>query len=149
VRRRTHEGIDVAEVVNVHHRGTLAATYEDPDVDAAAAAVIDGFRPDVVHLQHLLNLSTGVVAEAKRRGARVLLTLHDYWLGCPRDGQRMRADLALCTTIDHAVCAGCLADSPYLVPTLQRGLAAAARQRPAPTRSPRAWTAVPRTCGAR
>jgi glycosyltransferase involved in cell wall biosynthesis len=126
-RRRQHEGVPVVEVVNVHHRGTLAATYDDPDMDRAIATVLREFRPDCVHVQHLLNLSAGLVAEARGAGARVVFTLHDYWLSCPRDGLRARADLTICETMDHAVCAACIADSPYLVPPLQRGLAGAAR----------------------
>jgi glycosyltransferase involved in cell wall biosynthesis len=127
LRRRLHEGVQVAEVVNVHQSGTLEATYADPQLDRVAGSVLDAFRPDIVHFQHLLNLSSGVIGEARRRGARVLLTLHDYWLGCPRDGLRMRADLKLCATIEHAVCARCLRDSSYLVPSLQRGLSRVAR----------------------
>lgn len=127
-RRRQHDGVDVVEIVNVHHRGTLEATYDDPEIDRAAARVLDSFHPDVVHVQHLLNLSAGLVAEARRRGAATLLTLHDYWLSCPRDGLRMKADRTRCETMDHRVCADCLADSPYLVPPLQRGVAAAARE---------------------
>lgn len=127
VRRREHEGLEVVEVVNVHHRGTLEATYEDPGVDQAAAPVLREFRPDCVHFQHLVNLSRGLVSAARAVGARTVFTLHDYWLSCPRDGLRMRADLALCATMDHGVCAKCLADSPYLVPPLQRGIAGAAR----------------------
>jgi glycosyltransferase involved in cell wall biosynthesis len=126
-RRRQHEGVPVAEVVNVHHRGTLAATYDDPEMERAMAALLREFRPDCVHVQHLLNLSAGLVAEARGAGARVVFTLHDYWLSCPRDGLRTRADLTVCRTMDHAVCAACIADSPYLVPPLQRGLAGAAR----------------------
>jgi glycosyltransferase involved in cell wall biosynthesis len=126
-RRRQHEGVPVAEVVNVHHRGTLAATYDDPDLEPAIASVLREFRPDCVHVQHLLNLSAGLVAAARALGARVVFTLHDYWLSCPRDGLRARADLTICQTMDHAVCAACIADSPYLVPPLQRGLAGAAR----------------------
>ena len=128
VRRRTQDGIAVAEVVNVHHRGTLEATYSDPELDAAVAPVLGDFRPDCVHLQHLLNLSTGTVREAKRLGARVLLTLHDYWLSCPRDGLRMREDLSLCANMDHGVCARCLETSPYLVPRLQSSLLGALRK---------------------
>ena len=128
VRRREHDGLEVAEVVNVHHRGTLQATYDDAGVDAAAAGVLHGFRPDVVHFQHLLNLSLGLIGEAKRCGAAALLTLHDYWLSCPRDGLRMQADLTLCAEVDHRTCAACLAGSPYLVPSLQRGLSGAARR---------------------
>lgn len=126
-RRRQHEGVPVAEVVNVHHRGTLAATYDDAEMDRAIAGILREFRPDCVHVQHLLNLSAGLVAEARSSGARVVFTLHDYWLSCPRDGLRARADLTVCETMDHAVCAACIADSPYLVPPLQRGLAGAAR----------------------
>ncbi|HZM53302.1 MAG TPA: glycosyltransferase [Vicinamibacteria bacterium] len=128
IRRRRHEDVDVVDVVNVHHIGTLEATYDDPGIDRALNPVIEAFRPDVVHAQHLLNLSAGLLDTARRTGAATLLTLHDYWLSCPRDGLRMRADGALCATMDHAVCAACLADSPYLVPPLQRGLSAAARQ---------------------
>jgi glycosyltransferase involved in cell wall biosynthesis/GT2 family glycosyltransferase len=126
-RRRRHDGVDVAEVVNVHHLGTLEATYDDPGIDRAGAQVVEDFRPDVVHAQHLLNLSVGLLDAARRAGAATLLTLHDYWLSCPRDGLRIRADGALCATMDHATCAACLAHSPYLVPPLQRGLSAAAR----------------------
>jgi glycosyltransferase involved in cell wall biosynthesis/GT2 family glycosyltransferase len=126
-RRRRHEEVDVVEVVNVHHLGTLEATYDDPGIDRAGAGVLEAFRPDVLHAQHLLNLSAGLLATARSAGAATLLTLHDYWLSCPRDGLRMKADGGLCATIDHAVCAACLADSPYLVPPVQRGLSAAAR----------------------
>lgn len=126
-RRREHEGVPVVEVVSVHHRGTLAATYDDPELTAAIAGVLAAFRPQCVHVQHLLNLSAGLVAAARAQGARVVFTLHDYWLSCPRDGLRMRADLTICERMDHGVCAACLVDSPYLVPPLQRGLAAAAR----------------------
>jgi len=128
VRRRVHEGVPVAEIVNLHQRGTLEATYDDPDVDRAARAIFAEFRPEVVHLQHLLNLSIGVIAAARTHAAPVLLTLHDYWLSCPRDGQRMRADQVLCATMDHGTCGRCLADSPYLVPPLQRGLVGLARR---------------------
>jgi glycosyltransferase involved in cell wall biosynthesis len=91
-----------------------------PDIDRAIEQVLDEFRPECVHAQHLLNLSTGLVPAARRVGACVVLTLHDYWLSCPRDGLRMQADGTLCAIVDHDVCAACLAGSPYLVPPLQR-----------------------------
>jgi glycosyltransferase involved in cell wall biosynthesis len=127
IRRRTHQGVDVIEVVNVHHKGTLETTYDDPDLDRAVAPVLRDFQPQAVHVQHLLNLSVGLLRTAREAGARIALTLHDYWLSCPRDGLRQREDLSLCVRLDHAICAGCLASSPYLVPALQRGLAGAAR----------------------
>jgi glycosyltransferase involved in cell wall biosynthesis len=39
----------------------------------------------------------------------------------------MKADGTLCRTVDHRICAPCLADSPYLVGPLQRGASRAAR----------------------
>ena len=126
-RRRVHDGVDVVEIVNVHHKGTLQATYDDPEIDQAAAAVLEELRPDVIHVQHLLNLSGGLLKHARRRGAATVMTLHDYWLSCPRDGLRMTADGALCQAMDHARCGVCLQQSPYLVPPLQRGVAAVAR----------------------
>ena len=127
VRRRTGGSLDVVEIVNAHLEGTLEATYRVPAIDRAIAAVVREFRPESVHAQHLLNLSTGLFEAARAAGAPVLLTLHDYWLSCPRDGLRMRADGSLCATVDHRVCAQCLTDSPYLVAPLQRTAARAAQ----------------------
>lgn len=128
VRRREHQGVEVAEVVSVHSEGTLEASYDDPALTRAARSVIAEFRPDCVHVQHLLNLSAGVLDEARAAGAAVVVTLHDHWPSCPRDGLRMRADLSLCEEVDHAVCGVCLRDSPYLAPAIQTRLVATARR---------------------
>ncbi len=74
--------------------GTFAESYEHPGLLAVAAAVLDEFQPDVVHLQHLTCLSTRLPAEIARRRIPTVLTLNDYWLLCHRgqlfdlDGQR-------------------------------------------------------------
>ncbi|HET6897677.1 MAG TPA: glycosyltransferase, partial [Vicinamibacteria bacterium] len=109
-----------------HLEGTLESSYRVPAIDRAIREVVEAFQPDCVHAQHLLNLSTGLFDAARSVDAPVVFTLHDYWLSCPRDGLRMRADGALCSTVDHRVCAECLSDSPYLVSPLQRRAARAA-----------------------
>lgn len=53
-------------------------------VDQAFKEVVDQFQPDVVHFHHLNHLSLGLPAVAKAVGAKVVYTLHDYWLMCPR-----------------------------------------------------------------
>ena len=58
--------------------------YRHPSVDAAFAELLDEFRPNVVHIGHLNHLSTSLVFEARDRRIPVVLTLHDYWLMCPR-----------------------------------------------------------------
>ena len=40
--------------------------------------------PDLVHVNHVLDLSPRVLQLARERGAAVVLTLHDYYFACPR-----------------------------------------------------------------
>ena len=63
--------------------------YRQEGIDRRFAALLDEFRPDVVHIGHLNHLSTSLMAEAARRSLPVVFTLHDYWLMCPR-GQFMQ-----------------------------------------------------------
>jgi glycosyltransferase involved in cell wall biosynthesis len=128
VRRRVHEGLAVAEVVSLRAQDSLEAGYDDPGITQAARSVLATFRPDLVHVQHLLNLSAGVLDESRAAGAATVATLHDYWVSCARGGLRMRADRALCESVDHAVCARCLRDSPHLAPPLQARLLDTARR---------------------
>ncbi|MBX7184224.1 MAG: glycosyltransferase [Vicinamibacteria bacterium] len=121
VRRRKVGLLDVVEVVNTHAEGTLQATYRNSAIDGILEELIRDFRPDCLHAQHLLNLSSGLFVSASSRGLPIFLTLHDYWLSCPRDGLRIQASGTLCVSVDHRTCASCLADSPYLPPPLQRG----------------------------
>ena len=47
-------------------------------------AVIDDFRPDVVHLHNVYHqLSPSVIAPARARRIPAVMTLHDYKLACP------------------------------------------------------------------
>ena len=58
--------------------------YRHPAVDHVFANLLDQIRPDVVHIGHLNHLSTSLVYPARERGIPLVLTLHDYWLMCPR-----------------------------------------------------------------
>ena len=128
VRRVAWGGLDVVEIVNARLEGTLEASYRVPAIDHALAEVVAEFRPDCIHAQHLLNLSTGLFDAARAVEAPVVLTLHDYWLSCPRDGLRRRADGTICVEVDHRICASCLAaESPYLVAPIQRMASQVAR----------------------
>ncbi len=48
--------------------------------------------PDVVHVNHVLDLAPGIVKVARDRGAAVVLTLHDYYFACHRIILRTPAD---------------------------------------------------------
>lgn len=56
----------------------------DASVDGAFRESLERFRPDLVHINHLLFLSLALPAIAKSHNIPVVFTLHDYWLSCPR-----------------------------------------------------------------
>ncbi|MEW6072774.1 MAG: glycosyltransferase [Planctomycetota bacterium] len=123
--RREWDGIPVYELVNNLFYAGFAQTWDWPPAAEAFGRLLDALAPDVVHVMHLLYLSIGCVEEAARRGIPVLYTLHDFWLQCPRFGQRIHADGATCTTIDFARCGTCLAVFRYAQPPLARRVARA------------------------
>ncbi|HEY3346080.1 MAG TPA: glycosyltransferase, partial [Nitrospirota bacterium] len=78
------EGSRVVRMVN-NVAGALDPEryYSDPKADAIFKGLLDEFRPDIVHIHHLMGLSGGIVAAAKDAGIPVVVTLHDYWFICP------------------------------------------------------------------
>jgi glycosyltransferase involved in cell wall biosynthesis/MoaA/NifB/PqqE/SkfB family radical SAM enzyme len=63
--------------------------YRATEIDQRFAEVLDRITPDVVHVGHLNHLSTSLLREVALREIPIVLTLHDYWLMCPR-GQFMQ-----------------------------------------------------------
>lgn len=79
---------------------------QDPWIDRVFYDCVKRFQPDVVHVNHLLHLSTNIPKIARQCNARVVFTLHDYWLRCPRlilldSGER------LCKTTNTLKCTRC------------------------------------------
>ncbi len=101
------EGFDIARIRVRRKKKRLLDLYKYPDVDRQFAELLDQVKPDVVHIHHLINLSTGVITESARRGIPVVLTLHDFWMNCPR-GQRIAADGTVCRQIERERCLSCL-----------------------------------------
>lgn len=63
----------------------LKRTLGMGDVRSHFKAVLDDFKPDVVHLHNIHSYLSPVVGElAHQRGIRVVWTMHDYKLLCPR-----------------------------------------------------------------
>ena len=63
----------------------LQRTLGRDDVRERFEAVLDDFKPDVVHMHNVHSYLSPVVGElAHKRGIRVVWTLHDYKLLCPR-----------------------------------------------------------------
>jgi glycosyltransferase involved in cell wall biosynthesis len=108
VERRTFEGVPVTEVINNLYHESFNQTWEHPGIDALFREELQRLGPEVVHFQHLMYLSVGCVDVAREARAAVLMTLHDYWLECPRMGQLVHADGGLCDTVRFERCGTCL-----------------------------------------
>ncbi|MFH1467287.1 MAG: glycosyltransferase [Pseudomonadota bacterium] len=117
----------------VQVRGPLPhpRSWEDtllrPDVEHVFRTWLAEIRPQVVHFHHLTHLSLGLVQQARAAGALPLLTLHDYWLFCPR-GQLVDRTLRRCPGPSPARCARCVGGQLALAPMV----AAARRLLPEP-----------------
>ncbi|HJO26098.1 MAG TPA: glycosyltransferase [Planctomycetota bacterium] len=103
------DGVGVLEVFNNLHLDTFRETWELPAVEELFARELAEHPPDLVHVQHLLYLSCGLPRLARERGIPVLFTLHDFWLQCPRLGQRVHGDGSRCDEVDLERCGSCLA----------------------------------------
>ena len=113
VRVREHEGVRVHEFVNNLHLTGFKETWALPEAEAAFAVVLDSFKPDVVHINHLMYLSLGCLKEARDRRIPVVFTLHDLWLSCPRWGQRLGWDGELCHEVDLSRCGECMTHTKF------------------------------------
>jgi glycosyltransferase involved in cell wall biosynthesis len=107
VTRERCEGLDVWRINNTLKKcNSFEETYTNPPVLEIFKKFLDETQPDIVHIGHLTLLSTLIVDELKARGVPTIMTLHDYWLICPR-GQLIRPDLALCPDPAEAPCGKC------------------------------------------
>ncbi|MBN1879984.1 glycosyltransferase family 4 protein [bacterium] len=57
--------------------------YWNPDFENAFRRLLDSVQPDVIHFQHVINLSISLVTTAVACGYPVYFTLHDFWTICP------------------------------------------------------------------
>jgi glycosyltransferase involved in cell wall biosynthesis len=56
-----------------------------------------GFAADVIHVQHLIDISPLILGVPRRLGVPGLVSLHDFWYRCPRT-TLLRKDGSVCTS---------------------------------------------------
>lgn len=93
----------------------LETTYRSRRAEQIFGEYLDRVRPDVLHVQHLLGLSIGLISVAKDRGIPVVFTFPDFWFMCSL-GQRLRDDRDLCHEVDHDLCFRCVFHKPIFFP---------------------------------
>lgn len=94
---------------NFRDLDTFVGVYLNSRMEAEFESYLDEFQPEIVHIHHLTCLSTRIPEILRRRGIPQILSLHDFWMGCPK-GQRIRSDLQTCGTIDRELCLPCAAE---------------------------------------
>jgi GT2 family glycosyltransferase/glycosyltransferase involved in cell wall biosynthesis len=108
LRRWMDSAVEVFSVNNTFRScESFESSYSNPEIAKIAGAVLDQWHPDVVHVQHLTCLSTGIPRQASMRRIPVVMTLNDYWLICHR-GQLMDLDGGRCEGPWDGGCARCL-----------------------------------------
>lgn len=106
---RVWEGVPVTAVTyNFRDFDRFSMLWTNPRMDACFGEWLRAARPDLVHFHHLSGLSVGLVSVAAEAGLPRVMTLHDWWLVCPR-GQRLHPDtLTVCEPLDRGRCLPCL-----------------------------------------
>lgn len=112
-RARTGRGFRIVEFAEPRRVDRPDASWESPSAEAAFAAVVAETKPDVVHFQNVRFLGFGVVAAARRAGAKTIFTLNDHWLICARDGLLVDRDGAFCAGPEAERCGRCLVGYRY------------------------------------
>ena len=107
VETTTVDQVEISRINNTRRQSTsFADSYRNDTVATCFGQMLDRFKPDIVHFQHLVYLSTTCVREATRRQIPVVMTLHDYWLICQR-GRFLKPDLSVCPGQTDTGCARC------------------------------------------
>lgn len=81
-------------------------TYFNPEVHRIFKDFVQHLQPDIIHFQHLIYLSVGLIDVAVSLGIANVLTLHDYWFTCPTLNLVKHTD-ELCDGPEARVCREC------------------------------------------
>ncbi len=94
------------------------SSFRNRFIEKSFTQLLDEMQPDIVHFQHLKDLSLRLVTLAHRRGLPTLLTLHDYWLFCG-NAQLITPRQKVCSGpffwLNCAYCAAARVEAPFLV----------------------------------
>lgn len=89
------QGLRVLRMTHRLQHASVRESYDQPKAERAFRRVLLREAPDLVHFQHLIHLSAGIVHVARELGLPTIVHLHDYWALCARV-QLIRPDGRLC-----------------------------------------------------
>lgn len=59
-------------------------SYANSEVQNLFLEVLENFKPDIIHVHHLITLSIDIISASVKLGIPIVATLHDYWYFCHR-----------------------------------------------------------------
>jgi glycosyltransferase involved in cell wall biosynthesis len=62
--------------------GEFLGTFLNRQIEDSFGRFVAQVKPDLIHVQHVMALSAGLLRLARQAGVPVVLTLHDYWFIC-------------------------------------------------------------------
>jgi glycosyltransferase involved in cell wall biosynthesis len=119
---RVFDGVRIHRVCyNVSTASPLRSflrSFSNGFIEKDFARLLNEARPDVVHFQHLKDLSLALIDVTARHGIPLLMTLHDYWLLCG-NAQLVRPNGSVCPGpllwLNCAHCAAARVERPHLL----------------------------------
>ncbi|RPF25907.1 glycosyltransferase [Georgenia muralis] len=87
--------------------------YLNPEVAEDFARWLEDVRPDVVHFHSLQTLGGSLVTAARDAGAKVVVTMHDFWWFCARQFL-VSAELQPCSLVVSCGTCACAAGRVHL-----------------------------------
>jgi len=81
-------------------------TYMNKNIEEIFRELLKEIEPDIVHFEHLINLSVTLIDVAKEFDIPTVLTLHDYWFICPNI-QLLKYDYTICEGPEPNKCHKC------------------------------------------
>lgn len=113
VRRGELDGVKTVEVVHQREYADVAETWREERALGWFRERLAELEPQVVHFHHLALWGAAAVGAAREAGARVVVTLHDYWLLCDA-ATLLRTDGELCLGAERGACTDCIRRHPLL-----------------------------------
>ena len=90
-----------------HPLNQYFARFKNKTIEKSFERFLKEIDPDIVHIQHLLGLSAGLIPVAKKAGISVVVTLADFWFIC-HNVLLLRPGQKICTGPSLGLkCVGC------------------------------------------
>ena len=86
----TKKMFDNIEIIYINQNKSFTSIPELTDekkrseINTIFRILLDSYKPDIVHFQHLKNLSLDLPSIAKEKGIPAILSIYDYFYLCPK-----------------------------------------------------------------